>query len=762
MSMSSTVFTSAPSPGDYQLLAAAPQVKVNRKVVQVSGMRGATGKGVALTLTNVGRTAIKLDTDAFSFTGIDAGEFSVLPGSTPRTISVGRRATFLVALKATANASVTRVLTATLHIKAVGAAEAFAAVSVRGLATTGEGADKEPSLARILELFQYDTNVGDATPDTTFLDIPAGAPTDQLTAPRFMKAQNGYVTFTPLAQFVNRTNTIASRIGVYEPGTPDTRRELFNLPGADSQTVSPDTNGSSSFDPGTRQFSVWAEFPTFVEDQQSRAVYQEEALNTFEPNPDNRTKVRVYPLIENGETVKDSYIVAFEEYTLQNDQNDEVFIISNVAISKSQPELGLIALDGQPDPDRLAFNRIENEDNTDFDNAVHNYATIRVVNSGNKDLVLNSITIEKTTANVFQVTSAPATPVTMHRNSTLDITVRFNAQGGKISQGLLRLVTNDRDEPVKDITLSGFWQSDPEINSQGISQEPTLQQIFETLGFRTGAVYSGQHIDGDGAAEAIGDEVLADAWQAADAAKPVFVREIAGYHTQGNSDEIAWYPIGHPYYGSSDSRNPGPALNGPRNALFATNRADAQSLFPRKANSVAFARSEFMPGTTPFGFRVAGEFSEDALNSFPAGDKGGHHFRFYPARDENNNYIPDAWLVAMDFSSINFDYNDHVLYVQNLKPANRPSAVTGLAAISAKEGNWFDWADMDGAAGYAVLRAYKSGGPYVRITTELLKDSEFLDTHVPPGSTRYYRIVAVNAAGEYSTPANQGVTQAPA
>jgi hypothetical protein len=749
------------TPGSIQLLAAAPKVKFNKSAVQVSGVRGATGRGVSFTITNTGTSTIVLGNDAISFSGTDAAQFSVVSGSLPRNIGVGKKATFTVVLKATSNAPVTRVLTATLNIKQSGATSAFASLAVRGLATTGEGADKEPSLARILELFQYQTNVGDSTPDTTFLDIPEGATTDQLTAPRFTKAANGYVTITPLAQYVNRTTTIASRIGTYEPGTPDTRKILFDLPGIDSQTVNPAANGSTSFDPGTRQFSLWAEFPTFVEDQQVRAVFQEEALNTFEPNAANRNKVRVYPLKEKGVVVPNAYIVTFEEYTLQNDQNDQVFIIRNVAVSKSQPELGLIALDGQPDSNRLAFNRIENED-ADYDNAVHNYSTIRIVNSGNKDLVISSLTIEETTQNVFQITSAPARPITLHRNSTIDVTVRFNSQSGDIKKGLLRLVTNDRDEPVKDIVLSGFWQSDPELNSQSLTQEPSLQELFETFGFRTQALFSGQEMDGDGKTEAIGDEVLADAWMAADPTKPVFVRELAGFHTQGNSDEIGWYAIGHPYYGSTDIRNPGPELNGPRNALFATNKADGQSLFPRRANSVSFARSEFTPGTTPIGFRVAGEFSEDSLNTVPPGDLGGHHFRFYPARDENNNFIPDAWLVSMDFSSINFDYNDHLLFIQNLKPADATAAVTGLFGVAAPEGNRFDWADTPGATGYAVFRANKSGGPYVRIAEELLTDSSFTDTKAPAGSTRYYRFVAVSSAGKFSTPANQGVTRAPA
>lgn len=759
MSIDSTVNLSASQSADtYHVLSRGGRAKLDRKVVQVSGMRGATGRGVQFTISNIGTGYLRLGTDAFSFSGTDGSQFAVVSGSLPRNIPPGKRATFTVALKANSSASVTRVLTSTLSIKQQGSTTPIAALSVRGVATTGVGGDKEPSLARLLELFQLDVNVGDTTPNTTFLDLD-GSPTDQITAPRFYKAANAPVTVQTLAQFVNGTSTVAGRFGTYDPGSPDTRKTLFSLAGIDAQTVNPTPNGSSSFDPGTRQFSVWAEAPTFVDDGQSRIIYGEDALNTFEPNIAKRNKVRVYPLKENGEAVKNAYVVAFEEYTHENDQNDYVFIIRNVTASKSQPELGLITLNGQPDSDRLAFNRIETPDTT-TPNLTADVESVRIVNTGNKDLTISSVTLDALSTD-FQILNAPSSPLTIRRGGgSFDLNVKFVANGGDTRRGTIVLHTNDRDEPTRSIALTGFWQSDSEMNSGGISQEPTLPELFNVLGFRTSALNAGQVMDQNGATATVGDEVLADAWAAADPTKPVFVQELSDFHTQGNIDQIAWYPEGHPYYGASDPRNPGPATNGPRNVIYENDPAYGQSLLPKpNASSDSFAHGSFKPGTTPFGLRVSGEFSDDELNNQVPGDLGGHHFRFFPARDSDNNFIADTWLVAMDFASINFDYNDHLMLVRNMKPADRPASVFGLSVNVTEKGNVFDWADVPGAAGYSVLRADKSGGPYIRISDDVLTTSAFTDRRAPAGRTRYYRVVALNADGDAGMPENMGVTR---
>ena len=49
----------------------------------------------------------------------------------------------------------------------------------------------------------------------------------------------------------------------------------------------------------------------------------------------------------------------------------------------------------------------------------------------------------------------------------------------------------------------------------------------------------------------------------------------------------------------------------------------------------------------------------------------GHHVRFWPLKDRSGNVVPNAYLLAMDYSgnTINYDYNDNLYLVTNVKPS---------------------------------------------------------------------------------------------
>ena len=46
----------------------------------------------------------------------------------------------------------------------------------------------------------------------------------------------------------------------------------------------------------------------------------------------------------------------------------------------------------------------------------------------------------------------------------------------------------------------------------------------------------------------------------------------------------------------------------------------------------------------------------------------GHHVRFFAYRDRTGAVVRDTWLMIMDFSGVNYDYNDNVYVVSNLRP----------------------------------------------------------------------------------------------
>ena len=52
-----------------------------------------------------------------------------------------------------------------------------------------------------------------------------------------------------------------------------------------------------------------------------------------------------------------------------------------------------------------------------------------------------------------------------------------------------------------------------------------------------------------------------------------------------------------------------------------------------------------------------------------AGGGYGHHIRFFPARDRSGNVIADTYLMGLDYQGINYDYQDVVYLISNVKPA---------------------------------------------------------------------------------------------
>jgi hypothetical protein len=226
------------------------------------------------------------------------------------------------------------------------------------------------------------------------------------------------------------------------------------------------------------------------------------------------------------------------------------------------------------------------------------------------------------------------------------------------------ITSDDPNHSATAVQLAGFWQKDSENN-----EEPTLPQIVNNImGYSTTIVGAGQVLNHGGKVEAVGDEVLSPFWLRADPSLPVSVEQLNAFHTQGNDAIFKWYP-----QGSSN-----------RNVLFTQAGPSSQSLFPLDTNGNPGAGS-FNPGTSAFALKVDGEGSDDTTNvqDQPGGGYG-HHVRFWPVKDRDGNLIPNTYLMALDYSGINYDYNDNVYLVSNMKPQSAGAAVpSALAPASA-------------------------------------------------------------------------------
>jgi hypothetical protein len=309
-------------------------------------------------------------------------------------------------------------------------------------------------------------------------------------------------------------------------------------------------------------------------------------------------------------------------------------------------------LDGIPFSDRLAFSRIGSVTSPPA-NGVHDTATVRVLNTGTDPLHISGLPITGS----WQLVSPPTLPATIAGGGQLDLQVKFVGTNTHLFSGTLTIQSDDPTTPSKVIQLAGYWQSLPENN-----EEPTLPQIVQSVfGYWTTIVGSGQSINQHGLVAAVGDEVLSPYWERADTTKPVSVQQMDAFHTQNNTATIYWFKKGNP---------------GASTAIFTHTATDAQTVLPRlNGSTTALAKGSFTPTGPVFGLKVDGEYSDDTINNQTTDQsKGctgpcGHHVRFWPAKDRAGVLIPDTWIMAMDYSGINYDYNDNVYLISNMKPA---------------------------------------------------------------------------------------------
>ncbi|MDB5297216.1 MAG: domain containing protein, partial [Phycisphaerales bacterium] len=686
----------------------------------------------------------------------------------PATIGAGESVEVGIAFRATA-ATGAGIKTATLTIASSDPSNPTVTVNLRGLAAVGTGGMNEPSLQRVLDLYGIGVKTGDANPANTNLQSnaePRSADNDEVVAQRFVKAGAGSVTIEPLAAYAGGSPSV--KFGYYPAGTADARTELLTVPGSDVQSVNPGISGTTTFDPGTSRFGLYAYFPIFT-----NYAYSEDSLNTKETTPALRRKIRYFPLKDaSGVTVPNAYIFTSEDYnndtTGGTDANDFVAIIRNVTPANDGPEVGLENTDGTPFPDRLVFSRVQNptpDKKKDAsgnltiqppNNVEHDTAVLRVRNTGGDPLVINTIGVSN--ASAWTIVNPPAVGTAIEAGGFLDVTVKFVAQtkppypgfnptpdpsgyaanNAGFYNGTLTIGTTDADEPTTTVQLAGWWQTKSEDN-----QEPSLPVLANNLfGYTTKILNTGQSMFTlDGSATTIGEEVLSKYWVRADASSPVTVKQLAAYHSQGDSAVVRWHP-----YAST-------ALT----AVAAHAGTDGQSVLPHLNGSSALATGSFKPftaSTNPlaaFGFKIDGEWSDDAKNAAVAGNPNdkGHHVRFFPARDQAGNVIPNTWLMGMDYLGINYDYQDNLYLVENMRPMP-PATPAAPTAAGQPNGVAVNWTATTGApllAGYNVYRSTSTTGTFAKLNADPVTPATYVDTAAANGITYYYRVTAVDSWG---------------
>ena len=651
-----------------------------------------------VTISNIGSKPLTIPAGALSIAGTDAGQF-VLTASPalPVTLASGQSVTVSAAF----NPMSLGPKHAVLQVASNDTATAVLQIRLDGVGLDpGSNATSEPSLQYVLSTYGYPVNAGNPDPSKNSLPGSSTPVGDEVLIPRFQKAGPGAVTITPLAAFGPNADPsgICANFGWYQAGSPDSASPLFSIPNSSAKSMNPVINGTLSFDPGTSRFGLYAQWPFF-----SNSVYfQEDYLNTA-TDPTIQHHMRIYPLKnQSGATVPNTYIVTNEDARSNSgasnlDYNDLVVIVSNVT-----PAIGQIAtenLDGLPSPTRFVFNRIGTLANPPT-NYFHDQSTIRIRNIGLDPVNVTGLPI----SGPWILNGSVTLPTTLAANATLDVPVKFVAESGRVQTGSVNIQTSAPDQQSYPVTLAGYWQSVSENN-----QEPELNETINGLfGYATNTgVNNSQPKPMGGRLIALGDEVLSPYWKQAVSALPVQVQQIQAMHTYNppnNYATIYWYNKPAGTVTNLDS------LNVPVSKLFANNPYDSQSILPRLYGQTSgVSAGSFLPAAgAVFGFNIddqvpvngttnpqkTGEWSDEALN-YHQGDIAngatepcGHHMRFWPLKDASGTVVPDTYIMSIDYAAVNYDFQDVVYVISNIKPENEnlaayvnPLIGTGQGAV---------------------------------------------------------------------------------
>jgi glucose/arabinose dehydrogenase len=296
-----------------------------------------------VTVRNVGTELLDVEPNGLSLSGPDAGMFALVnPPKEKVSARQGRPCNFTVAFAPPPDAPA-GVRTATLNVVTNDRSRPRVVVELRGLVTTPDAnalaaasgnpakvdaANIEPSLQRILDLYGLTVNVGDDDPTTSELPLSAVS-TDEARAPLLEKVLPDPVTIEPLACFGPASSPVMSMYW-YDPrtlGKASGPNLLFDVESVDNKAIRPRVTGIASFDPGDDAFGLLTIWPSL----RDRAIYTQDARNTYQPDPARRKAVRFYRVNgADGLPVPNTYVFAIEAITDLADQQDFVGLIRNV------------------------------------------------------------------------------------------------------------------------------------------------------------------------------------------------------------------------------------------------------------------------------------------------------------------------------------------------------------------------------------------------------------------------------------------------
>lgn len=290
-------------------------------------------------IRNAGTEHLEIEPTGVTIGGPDAALFTLVnPPTQKLSARQGRPCDLTVGFAPPVGTSA-GVKTATLTVRTNDRTRPTVTVELRGLVTTfdlppGTNVAKvdlsnvEPSLQRILDLHGLTVNVGEDDPSTADLPMTAVSP-DEVRAPLLEKVLPDPVTIEPLACFGPASSPVVSMFW-YDPrtlGKATGPTPLFNVDATSNKAIDPRVSGITSFDPGDDAFGLLTTWPSL----RDRAVFTQDARNTYQPDPTKRRAIRFFRVNgPDGLALPNTYVFAIEAITDQVDQQDFVGLIRNV------------------------------------------------------------------------------------------------------------------------------------------------------------------------------------------------------------------------------------------------------------------------------------------------------------------------------------------------------------------------------------------------------------------------------------------------
>ncbi|HMC72480.1 MAG TPA: choice-of-anchor D domain-containing protein, partial [Mycobacteriales bacterium] len=298
-----------------------------------------------------------------------------------------------------------------------------------------------------------------------------------------------------------------------------------------------------------------------------------------------------------------------------------------------------------PSPTRLLFNGVQNAGATPAQN-------VTVTNTGSGTLTLSGVTLAGTDAGQFQITSKPTLPAAIAPGASVAIGVAFNPTSTGPKGATLQLQSDDGTTPTAQVTLRGLGTL-----GLGGANEPSLQWILDTYQYPVNVGDPDPTNSLLPPDPLLGDEVSMQRLQKAGAG-PVTIEPLAVFGPQSSAGNVL--SLGY-YTGGDASTN---------QQLFTVPNASYQTV-----NVTATGNLSFDPGASTFGFSATWPalshttYSDDALNTWEPTVANRHKVRVYPFKDTTGTVVPNAFVVAMEDSASNYDYQDIAFIVRNVAAA---------------------------------------------------------------------------------------------